>query len=397
MGRMTDMLMHIGKIGINEDGSITRLGFSDAYNQAVEIVKKYMDALDMITEIDSVFNVHGILLGTDPNAQSILLGSHMDSVLKGGIFDGPLGIASALEIVCRLKELNMTLRHPIEIWGFNMEESSILGGTFGSRSMLGLLDAHAPGYDQKLAHYGKTPKDVYNAKKDISKFACYLECHIEQGDKLDRAGLDIGVVSGLVGIIRYKVTAHGMSNHAGTTMMPDRKDALVGMSKLIVAAEQRAQEIDDTLVFTVGILSVSPGQENIIPNEVTACFEMRHLNMAITDRFYDEIKELAKEISNCEFTFERTVAKKAAPCDPFLMKTIEQVCTVSNISHVAMPSGATHDGTSMAQAGIPIGMIFVPSVGGVSHQGGEWTEPHHVELSADVLFHTVLELDQKLP
>ena len=394
MGRLNNILMEAGGIGRNEDGSITRLGFSEDYFQALELIKKHMESLGMKTEVDPVGNLHGILPGKDPSLKSIVLRSHLDTVIKGGVFDGMLGVAGAVECVYRLKEQDIILDHTLEIWGFNMEESSILGGTFGSRAITGMLDPDHPGYAEKLATFDRTPDDVRAAKKDISKYDCYLEYHIEQGDKLDSADIDVGVVNGIVSVIRYQVTANGVSNHAGTTMMPNRKDALVGMSKLIVAADARARELDDTLVFTVGKMSVAPGQENVIPNEVVATFEMRHMDKSVTDQFFADIQAAAKEIPNCTFTFKNTVAKYSTPCDPKLVRIIDQVCSELNISHMIMPSGAGHDANPMAHEGVPIGMIFVPSVNGISHHGKEWTEPHHVDLGAEVLFKTVLTLDK---
>ena len=397
MSRLTDMLTELGGIGRNEDNSITRLGFSREYFSALEAVKAQMELLGMQTEVDPVGNLRGLLPGADPDSSSIVLGSHMDTVIRGGLFDGMLGVAGGLEMVYRLKEQGTALRHNLELWGFNQEESSPLGGTFGSRSVVGMLDPDRPGYPEKLAQYGLSPDKIRAARRDVSKYACYLEYHIEQGDKLDALGIDIGVVSGIVSIIRYTVTAHGVSNHAGTTMMPSRKDALVGMSKLIVAAEERARQLDDSLVFTVGTLSVSPGQENVIPNHAVACFEMRHMEKAVTDRFYQDIRDLAGGISNCTFTFENTEAKYATPCSPHLIETIRQVCCDLGVNHIVMPSGAGHDANPFAHAGVPIGMVFVPSIGGISHHGSEQTQPQHVDLGADVLLQTILELDKKLP
>lgn len=319
---------------------------------------------------------------------------YMQNQYGKAIFDGALGVTGALEVICRLKEQKRTLRHPLEVWGFNLEESSPLGGTFGSRCVVGMVDPDVPGYPERLTRYDLTPDDVRAAKRDISKYGCYVEYHIEQGDKLDRAGLDVGVVSGIVSVVRYDVTAHGVSNHAGTTMMENRKDALVGMSKLIVAAEQRARELSDTLVFTVGKLSVLPGQENVIPNEVAATFEMRHMDKAVTDRFFADIQKMAAEIDNCDFTLVNTVAKYSTPCDPRIIQIIDRACADRNVPHVIMPSGAGHDANPMAHEGVPIGMIFVPSVKGISHHGAEWTEPRHVDTGADILFDTVLALDE---
>lgn len=147
---------------------------------------------------------------------------------------------------------------------------------------------------KKLAKFGAVRKKQKQPRENISKYECYLEYHIEQGDKLDHTGTMWELSAESSGIIDYKVTAKGMSNHAGTTMMANRKDALVGMAKLIVAAEERARELNDTLVFTVGKISVSPGQENVIPGQAVANFEMRHMDKAVTDQFYADIRHLQK-------------------------------------------------------------------------------------------------------
>lgn len=396
MSRLTDTLMEIGTIGKNEDGSITRIGSSDDYKQAVTLAKKYMDEAGFITDVDTVYNLHGYLPGTDTNAKSIVIGSHLDTVIKGGIFDGCLGVCSGIEVAKRLKEEGIKLRHPLELWGFNLEESSPLGGTFGSRCVVGMVDVNAEGYKERLEKYGMTPEDVLAARRDISKYACYLEYHIEQGDKLFNEGIDIGVVSGIVSIIRYDIIANGISNHAGTTMMANRKDALVGMSKLIVKANALTRELDDTLVATIGKMSVAPGQENVIPNEVVATLEVRHMKPLVTDEYIRLIKEYAAEIPDAEFTFHNTVSKYSTPCDSTIIDNIEKVCTEAGISHVIMPSGAGHDANPMAHEGVPIGMIFVPSKDGLSHCGSEWTEMHHCDMGADILYRTVLALDKQL-
>ena len=166
MSRLNDMVLEIGGIGRNEDGSITRLGFSEGYFQALEKVKERMESLGMQTEVDPVGNLHGVLPGKDPSLKSIVLGSHLDTVIKGGVFDGMLGVTGAVECVYRLKEQGITLDHTLEIWGFNMEESSILGGTFGSRCVVGMVDPDAPGYAQRLAQFGCDPQKVRSARRD---------------------------------------------------------------------------------------------------------------------------------------------------------------------------------------------------------------------------------------
>ncbi len=158
MSRLNELLQQAGNIGRNEDGSITRLGFSEKYFQVLEFLKGRMQELGMQVETDPVGNLHGVLQGSDPAAKSIVLGSHMDTVMQGGVYDGMLGVTGALEVAARLKDEGRTLRHPLEIWGFNMEESSILGGTFGSRCVTGMLDPDIPGYAEKLAKFGCSPE-----------------------------------------------------------------------------------------------------------------------------------------------------------------------------------------------------------------------------------------------
>ena len=160
MSRLNEMLQQAGGIGRNGDGSITRLGFSREYFQALEFLKGKMEELGINVEMDPVGNLHGVLPGSDPQAGSIVIGSHLDTVIKGGLYDGMLGVTGAIEAAARLKEEGRRLRHPIEIWGFNMEESSILGGTFGSRCVAGKIDPDAPGYKEKLEQFGMSPETV---------------------------------------------------------------------------------------------------------------------------------------------------------------------------------------------------------------------------------------------
>lgn len=397
MSRFWDNLMEIAVIGENEDGSVSRLGgITPEYEKGVAAARRQMEEAGLKTEIDPVHNLVGILPGTDPNARSILIGSHLDTVLQGGKFDGVLGVSGGIEVANRLKAEGRTLRHPLEVWGFNLEEASALGGTFGSRCVTGFVDMTAQDFDARLGPYQWTRQMIQDCKRDTSRWACYLEYHIEQGDKLDNEKIDIGVVSGIVGVVRYHVMAKGVSNHAGTTMMSNRRDALVGMSKLIVRGTELAKEIDSTLVFTVGKQAVYPGQENVIPCQVDATFEMRHMDRSKTDELFRRIQEYAAEIPDCDFTFVNTAAKYSTPCDPKLIQLIDQVCEEAGVFHTIMPSGAGHDANAMAHEGVPIGMIFVPSVRGKSHCGDEWTEPWHCDLGADILYRCVLALDEAL-
>lgn len=282
----------------------------------------------------------------------------------------------------------------VSIYGFNGEESNPLGGTFGSRAVTGLVSPDQPDLEKSLKEYGHTVQEIMDCRRDFSDAKCYLELHIEQGDYLYNEGLDIGVVSGIVGIVRYRVTVKGHSNHAGTTMMKNRRDALVAMSKLIVAADQRCRAIDDTLVFTVGTIRCWPGSENVIPGEVECSFEMRHMDHEKTDELARAVEEIAAGIPNIKFEMVKMIDKGSVRCDPHLMQRIEAAAAELGVQYAVIPSGAGHDANPMAHR-LPMGMIFVPSEKGLSHCGEEWTDSAHLEYGADILYRTVLKLDQE--
>lgn len=392
MNQVSEILSAIGAAGRNPDGSYTRSCFSPAYFDSVRIVQEQMEELGMKTSQDMAGNIHGVLPGSNPTAKSIIIGSHLDTVPSGGLFDGAYGVAGGLEVIRRLKEDGHQLRHPLELYGFNAEESNPVGGTFGSRAITGLVDPNQPGLAEALAKYGRTVPEIMACTRDFSDAKCYLELHIEQGDRLFNEGLDIGVVSGIVGIIRYRVTAVGHSNHAGTTMMKNRKDAIVAMSKLITEADRCCREIDDTLVLTVGTIQCWPGSENVIPGRVECTFEMRHMDHEKTDILAQKIREIAEEIPTVHFEITKKIDKGSVRCDPHLMEEIERAANALGTSYVVMPSGAGHDANPMAHR-LPIGMIFVPSRDGLSHCGEEWTDAKDLCHGADILYHTILALD----
>ena len=394
MNQVNEILDRIGKFGKNEDGSYTRTCYSKEYFEAASAVEAEMKKLGMRTEWDAAGNIHGILPGKRENAKSILIGSHMDTVPHGGLFDGAYGVAAGLAVVERFVHEGNLPEHPIEIYGFNAEESNPIGGSFGSRAVTGLVDPNQFGLAEALKEYGHTVDEIMECRRDFSDVKCYLEAHIEQGDYLDQEQLDIGVVSGIAGIIRYVVTAEGQSNHAGTTMMKNRKDAMVAMAKLIVHADEECRKIDDKLVFTVGTIECEPGSENVIPGRVRCVFEMRHMESGQTDELITRIRKFAAEISNVKFTIVKKIDKGSVKCDAHLMDRISEAAEFCSVRSEIMSSGAGHDANPMAHC-VPAGMIFVPSRDGLSHCKEEWTDPAQLEQGADVLYQTVVLLDQE--
>lgn len=394
MNQVKEILSSIGIAGRNEDGSYTRGCYSPAYFDALDIVEKQMSDLGMEVSRDAAGNLRGVMAGTDKNAKSIIIGSHLDTVPSGGLFDGAYGVAAGLYVVSRLKQEGKRLRHGLEIYGFHAEESNPIGGTFGSRALVGLVDPEQPGLLEALKGYGYTIEEIMECKRDFSNAKCYLELHIEQGDRLFHENVKIGVVSGIVGLVRYKVTAIGHSNHAGTTMMKNRRDAMVAMARLISMSDESCRRIDDTLVLTVGTIRCWPDSENVIPGKVECTFEMRHMDKDKTDELIKEVRRIASEIHTVEFQITKKIDKGAAECDKHLMETVGRAALELKVSHIVMPSGAGHDANPMAHC-LPVGMIFVPSKGGLSHCKEEWTEPEDLETGAEVLYKTVelLELE----
>ncbi len=399
MSRLKDNILKIGKIGEissdNEPRGISRLRNSREYYEAIDKMCELLKNENIDTKVDPVGNLHVYLKGRCPNLKTIVIGSHMDTVLNGGLFDGHLGVMAGIECILRLKETNTELNHNIEILGFNFEESSELGGTFGSRAMMGMVDTTEEKIEKNLSIYNLDKKDVELTRVDTKNYKSYLELHIEQGGWLEAKEKEIGIVTGIIGVTRYRIVANGESNHAGTTMMECRKDALVSMSKLIVEIDRLAREYGDSFVATVGKIKVYPSAENVIPGKCEIILELRHMNSCMYTNFIKDIESYTNNIEECKFSFEKLIEKGSVTCDDTVMKNIEKACEKENVSYIRMPSGAGHDANPMAHY-MPVGMIFVPSEGGISHSPFEWTSWEDVERGGNVLYSTLLMLDQDI-
>lgn len=391
--KIRENFFDIADIGRNEDGSITRLLFSKEYKEAQNRTRKYMEEAGLTTAIDPVGNLHGILKSEDPDAKTILIGSHLDTVIQGGAYDGLLGIIAGVEVARELTEHQQKLKHHLEIIAFNGEEGNDLGGTFGSRCAMGLVPSEEEAYLQKAKAFGLTKEDLLNSKMITKDKSCFLELHIEQGNTLWQTGEEIGIVNGIVGLVRYKITAWGQSNHAGTTMMEHRKDAMTGMAKLMAEADRLARDYGNHMVATFGKVEVTPNAVAVIPGKVEAVLEIRNLDRELLERFYEDLKGLSQELAPITFTFEKLVEKMPQTCDERIIEIIEKLCREKDITHRVMPSGATHDSVAMAYK-MPIGMIFVPSKDGISHNGAEYTKWSQVMTGIRLLYETVKAVDK---
>lgn len=390
-------LESLGAIGRGGRG-ISRLAFTPADLEGRRWLVSRMQEAGMQARIDEVGNVVGEIPGQEPGP-AIIIGSHTDTVPEGGMFDGALGVLSGLEAVRSLAEAGVRLRHPLKVVSFANEEGSrIIPGTFGSRWMMGKVpDAEMSRLEPILAEAGLAGGAAPSAPICEGGCASYFELHIEQGGILDAAGEDIGIVTGIVWITSFTATFKGMANHAGTTPMGQRKDALLGAAELILAIPELVKTLGGlATVGTCGQVHVLPGGRNVIPGEVTMSVEVRDLEEDVAMRVLSAIRETARRLgSRRGLTVELTEpsANPGAKMHEGLMSLIEQAAAGFGYSFRRMPSGAGHDAMNMA-AGVPTAMIFVPSKGGISHSPHEWTSKEQCAAGANVLLNTVIAADR---
>ena len=388
-------MRYFAEYGKNADGSISRVFGSEAYLEAAEEMRKYMQDCGMQSYIDPVNNVHGIWPGYDPAAGEVLILSHLDTVKEGGIFDGLLGIIAGIECVKRLKQEGRLLPFGIHVIATNGEEGNELGGTFGSRCLAGAV-SFTPEFLAKAEKYGFTEEKLRAAKMDFSRVRCSLELHIEQGRTLFEAGEDIGIVTGIVGLQRYEVSIEGRTNHAGTTMMEYRRDALVKMSELICFADTLAREMGEDLVVTFSRVEVHPNALAVINDRVNMVLECRNRKEALMDAFVERVRrrfETGKEeTAGVKTVFSPMIRKAPVDCKPESSELSRAAAEELGFKYRMMPSGATHDGNMIAQR-TPIGMIFVPSVEGLSHCREEWTDFGQCGKGVEVLYRTLLGME----
>jgi hydantoinase/carbamoylase family amidase len=392
-GRFLEDLKAQGRIGWREGEGLFREAYSPEYLEARHFIRRRMEEAGLKTRLDSVGNLFGRLEGTDGKAPVLLAGSHLDAVKGGGILDGPLGVVSALEALRAISEQGIRPRHSLEAVGFIAEEGGPLGGTFGSRAFTGLMET--PPAPEVLAEFGLSPEDVKAAKGDLDSYGAYLECHIEQGPVLWRRGLAVGIPTAIVGITRYRVTVTGAANHAGTTPMRERKDALyeaLGVIRNWINFVRSQEKV----VCNVGFLDVEPGQIGIVPGRVSFGVEIRSTEDSRMAEAAESLKKLLSEMESCSGEAELWVEKPPVRLDEGLVRAIESVSEELGYESLLMPSGASHDASPLARV-MPAGMLFVPSVGGVSHSMEEFSEDEDMVKGATVLANTLLRLDRELP
>lgn len=401
--RLEKRIFELAKFGLQENGETERVAFSDADVSAQKWVVQTLIDLGLEVHIDFAGNIIGTRKGKNASLKPISFGSHIDRVPNGGNYDGCVGSMASLEVLEVLNENKIKTKHPLEIIIFSNEE----GGVMGSRAIAGHLGKSAlevvnsTGYSmgEGIMRLGGDTTRIAEVARKKNEIAAFIELHIEQGGTLEKENIQIGIVEGIVGLKWWEVEFKGFSNHAGTTPMNARQDALLAAAKFIVAVNKVTNSFEGAQVGTVGKIKAEPGAPNVIPGNVVTSLEIRDLSSEVIEKVYQAIKTRGEEIAmasgvKIEFRPLDTTA------DPAIMTStiqdeIEASAEKLGLSFKKMPSGAGHDAQDMALIA-PSGMIFVPSKGGISHSPKEFTSAEDIANGANVLLHTILTLDKKL-
>jgi N-carbamoyl-L-amino-acid hydrolase len=396
--RILEHINSLAEFGKNPQGGASRVAYSEFDRQGREYVVGLMHEVKLDVSIDAAGNIIGRRAG-NANLAPLLFGSHIDTVPEGGNYDGVVGSLGAIEVTQTLVESNITTRHPLEVVIFQNEE----GGLIGSRAMdgeltdkeLNLISRSGKTIREGIKFIGGDPEKLLTARRKPGDITAYLELHIEQGGILEAEKVDIGVVEGIVGINWWDVTIEGFANHAGTTPMNKRQDALLAAAKFIEAVNRVVTGVPGRQVGTVGRIQALPGAPNVIPGKVVLSLELRDLDAARINMLYKQIRAEAERIakaSGTKFDFKEINVNIPALTDARIKQLIGESARELGLTTKQMPSGAGHDAQDMARLA-PVGMIFIPSVGGISHSPREFSRPQDIANGANVLLHTLLKLD----
>jgi len=402
--RLDDKIKTFSKFGDTGKGGITRFSLSPEALQARGEFKKRMEAIGATVVTDDMANMYATIPGTE-DLPAIAMGSHLDSVRQGGNFDGVLGVLTGMETMETIVTEKIPHRHPLTTMVWTNEEgarfepammsSGVICHKFDKAAMLASVAKDKPGYTfgQALTESGYIGSEANRLTAD--KYAAMLELHIEQGPVMDTEGYDVGVVAGVCGMINYEFTFIGQANHAGTTPMKYRKDALYAACKIIQYLHDELDKLDSALVYTTGKISAHPNIHTIIPDEVKFTLDARHYDPEVIKQVLAVIDKIPAEVERCAFSKEEAWARKSVAFAPKLVDTIEESSLELGYKTLKMFSGPGHDAQFAADI-LPTAMIFAPSEGGYSHCEQEFTSTEKCAKAVDVMLNAVIKLDKSL-
>lgn len=404
LSRMEDKIKTFSTFGATENGGITRYSLSPAAIQARDEFVKRMKAIGAEITTDDMANVYATIPGSDPNAKRIVMGSHVDSVKKGGNYDGILGVIGAMEVLETIVDQKIPHRHPITAMIWTNEEGSlfppammssgVICEKFDKDTMLAsksILDPNVTFKDALEASGYEGSKENRLNKND---YAYMFELHIEQGPILEKANKDIGVVTCVLGMLNYRIRTYGQADHAGTTPMKYRQDALYAAAQLIIHLHNELDKLDPELVYTTGEILCTPCVHTVIPEFVDFSIDARHENPKVIEQVLNVIENLPKEVAKCRVEYEKAWARDTVYFDKELVQFVKDSADELGIANQYINSGAGHDAQFVSEM-IPTTMIFVPSKDGHSHCEPEFTSVEQCTNGASVMLNALLKADAK--
>jgi len=391
----------LAEIGVTMGGGVSRLALS---NEDLAARSWYADRIEeagLQIRDDEAGNLSGLLCSDDPKAKTLMLGSHLDTVPNGGRYDGAIGVLIALECLRRIRESGIKPKCHLEAINFTDEEGT-WHSLFGSNAVIGNLSAadlndslQANGaFRAALYRAGIRPDEIQRAQRNPDDILGYLEVHIEQSNSLHEQGAELGIVDRIVGRSTYNVTFYGEAAHAGTTTAEERRDALQGAAAFIILAHKLVTEEYPEGVINCGHVSVKPDTFNVVPAEASLRVEFRHPDTTMLTEMEARLIRLTQDCAKSyrlSVGVDRVLRREAEQMSPNLVHHFEQACRLEKVSYMTIASYSGHNAQIMNQM-VPAGMIFLPSVDGISHNPKEFTEWRHVEVGANVLLRTILQL-----
>jgi allantoate deiminase len=407
LDRIKKDIEKLSKFNATPGKGLTRFSFTKEDKQVREYLKKELEKLNVEVYEDAAATLFAKRNGTDEKLPPIMIGSHFDSVKNGGNFDGPAGVVMALEIFRALEENNIKTKYPIEFVAMIEEEGGRFGaGVFGSRAMAGMVsyedlvrnkDANGVSMAQAMEEFGFDPKKIGDAKRNPEDIKAFIELHIEQGPLLESKSKDVGIVDYIVGINHINITVKGRPDHAGTTPMDMRADAMDTASKVISKIGRYAVEENNGTVATVGSLKIKPGATNIVAADVEFTVDLRSKDYEsikrVKSKIVKDLEELTKDNEGLSFETVQMLDIKPVEMSKEILNLFEKNAEKNKFSYETMISGAGHDAMIMGSI-TDVGLIFVPSKDGRSHCPEEWTDYEDLQKGIELIYDTVVELGE---
>lgn len=386
-------------------GGISRLAYTDDDKRAREIFINHCKDAGLKVEIDEIGNIFARRDGLDNSLKAVAFGSHLDTVINGGEYDGILGVLGGLEVIRSLNDENIKTKHPLELVVFACEESSRFNiSTLGSKTMCGKLDTQKlksvkdfknSDINEIFSKFGLNLENIKNIKNRALEYKNFIELHIEQGPLLYNENIQIGVVSAIAAPHRFSIKIKGEAQHSGTTAMKYRTDALCAAAKIILAVESVAKRYaNEGVVATCGNCIVSPGVMNVVPGEAKLLVDLRGINLKTRDNAYNDILSeinLIQKECGFEYEIEKLAFDEPVALDSDMIDLIKQEALNLKYSCEIMPSGAGHDAMHVCEF-CKTGMIFIPSKDGISHNPAEFSSDEDMERGVNLLKNVVLKL-----